>query len=261
MNLTRLARVLFVVAVATEAKPLTRRLGISVPSAAVGTVSTKIASCRLAISLVGVGRRRPAELAALLDKQQPVAAINFGFAGSLDPRLAPGSVVIVERWYGPEPPHAWLAGGDTDLATRLGQCLTASTVRWRPTAAVTVETPLQNPAHRDRLRAESNARIVEMEGAPWAIACARAGIPFTAIRVISDLADRRLPDLRHRLLTPAGRVRWLRWTRAMLAGDSWRQPSRQLRELGVARNDWLAAQTSLDATAAALLQRPERWLP
>ena len=71
---------------------------------------------------------------------------------------------------------------------------------------VGVEEPIIAPASKARLRRETDAAAVDMESHVGAAYAASKGLPFAAIRVISDPAERALPELAKRALKPDGRI-------------------------------------------------------
>lgn len=109
------------------------------------------------------------------------AAISVGFCGALDPSLERGDVVVPESVRDAITGDAWEC--DADLARGAGA---------RRGTLVTSDRVVSAPHERRGL----GGLAVDMESAGTARACARAGIPFAAIRAITDRADDRLPDIR-----------------------------------------------------------------
>ena len=125
--------------------------------------------------------------------------ISFGIAGALAPLLKPGDTVIATH----------VVHGEERYATD---------PRW--TAVLRQKLPHATPAiivghgeivsHVDgkrRLFALSGAHAVDTESHIAARLAKRHGIPFVAIRTISDAASRGLPPAALVPVTPAGRVR------------------------------------------------------
>ena len=109
------------------------------------------------------------------------AAISVGFCGALDPLLERGDVVVPESVRDAVTGDAWHC--DAGLARGAGE---------RRGTLVTAGRVVSAPAERRAL----DGLAVDMESAGTARACARAGIPFAAIRAVTDRADDVLPDLR-----------------------------------------------------------------
>ena len=96
----------------------------------------------------------------LLAHENPRRVISAGFAGGLDPAL------------------------------RAADTLTADF----PTPLIFSKAiPLETPAEKIAAFRETGARIVDMETDIIGAACARAGVPLTAVRAVSDSADEPLP--------------------------------------------------------------------
>jgi adenosylhomocysteine nucleosidase len=106
---------------------------------------------------------------------------------------------------------------------------------------LTVDSIVRKPAERRRLAAEHAAIACDMESYAVADLCRQRGVPFLAIRVISDAVDDVLPpEIEHlvaqrslagKLGAAAGAV-WRRWSAAK---DLW-----QLREDALKASDRLA---------------------
>jgi adenosylhomocysteine nucleosidase len=116
-----------------------------------------------------------------LVRQGVNALVSFGFAGGLDPALRPGAVVIPVsilsegKEYAAEPILADLFGGLT------GHRLVAGTVV-AARAAIKRHLHVTTQAHAIDLESGSVARVAQDHG-----------LPFAAVRAISDSAERDLP--------------------------------------------------------------------
>jgi hypothetical protein len=108
------------------------------------------------------------------------AAISVGFCGALDPLLSRGDVVVPDEVRDAITGEVWPC--DALLVQGAGD---------RHGTLVTAHEVVSDPAARARLA----GLAVDMESAGTARACARAGIPFAAIRAVTDRADDCLPDL------------------------------------------------------------------
>lgn len=131
----------------------------------------------------GDGKRLAADLARLA----PGAAgiISFGVAGGLDATLKPGDlrigsgVVTADGIRYPADP-----GWGSRLSARLGV----------PAALfAAVDTPLAEIAGKAALHAATGAATVDMESHLAAGAAQAAGVPFAALRAVTDPANRALP--------------------------------------------------------------------
>jgi hypothetical protein len=107
--------------------------------------------------------------------------ILAGLAGALDPALDDGDVVI-------EP-----SSGDAlqSLPSRRGRIHTSDHL-------------IATPAEKAALFASTGAAVVDMETAKVRAFAERAGVPFLAIRAVSDRADHPLDPATVSWVTPAG---------------------------------------------------------
>lgn len=159
------------------------------------------------------------------------AMIAVGFCGALDPTLARGDVVIPERVID-------AATGDQficDSGLTRGAGVSSGTLTTTPNV-------VSHPA----ARAELVGIAVDMESAGVARACARAGIPFAAIRAVTDRADDILPNL-NGLIAPSGDIHRLRIVRRVVT-----RPSEIAVWTRLARGARVARRGLVPAVAAAL---------
>lgn len=209
-----------------------------------------------------MGRPGDEVFARALHKLQPTQVINVGIAGALDREHPAGSTWIVDQWHHPQPPYDLAASSDTELSSQIAAALDAAGIAWGRARVVTVDNPLQDATERDRIRKGSSAHLVEMEGAAWAGIAAELGIPFGAVRVVSDHADRPLPGARPNsgqrgwLLRDNGTVRKRRLAWALLASRAWLRPQHHLSEIKAAGGQFRQAMRALDKVAEALLPSP-----
>ena len=126
---------------------------------------------------MGPQRCRRRMTAFLAETPELYGVISAGYAGGLRPDWPAGTLVLAENYTTPE----WLAEACGALAERvtIGRL-------------VSVEAPVESPADKARLRAETGADAVDMETAVLAGLCAERGIPFLSLRVISDSATEEL---------------------------------------------------------------------
>jgi hopanoid-associated phosphorylase len=136
----------------------------------------------------------PQQLRALLTVVDPSTirgVISFGVAGGLDPALKPGDVVVATEVLAGD--TRWLAG------LTLNEQLIASVALGRSRVVrgglAGVERVVAARSCKAALRLETGAAAVDMESHIAAAYAAEAGLPFAALRVIADPADRALPAL------------------------------------------------------------------
>ena len=147
----------------------------------------------------------PQQLRALLTVFDPSTirgVISFGIAGGLDPSLKSGDVVVATEVMAGD--ARWLAG------VALNEELIASVALGRRRVVrgglAGVEEVIIAQAGKAALRSETGAAAVDMESHIAAAYAAEAGLPFAALRVISDPATRALPALAKSAIKPNGDI-------------------------------------------------------
>jgi adenosylhomocysteine nucleosidase len=109
------------------------------------------------------------------------ALISLGLAAGLDPALRPGDVIV---------PEEVLTGGCTlRAASGLAQMLGGMT----PHRILGAESVAANALSKQRLREETGAAALDLESGAVATLATQHGVPFAALRVICDPAERALP--------------------------------------------------------------------
>ena len=147
----------------------------------------------------------PRQLRALLTVFDPTTirgVISFGVAGGLDPSLKSGDVVGATEVMAGD--ARWLAGLSLNETRLSGLALGRRRVVRGGLAGV--EEVVMARARKAALRSVTGAAAVDMESHIAADYAAKAGLPFAALRVISDPADRSLPALAKAAIKPNGDV-------------------------------------------------------
>src|SRR5712671_6734446 len=133
----------------------------------------------------------PRQLRALLTVFDPAtirAVISFGVAGGLDPSLKSGDVVVATEVMAGD--SRWLAGLALSEELIAGSGLGRRRVVQGGLAGV--EKVVAAQAGKAALHLETGAIAVDMESHIAAAYAAEAGLPFAALRVVSDPAGRAL---------------------------------------------------------------------
>jgi adenosylhomocysteine nucleosidase len=145
------------------------------------------------------------QLRALLTVFDPSTirgVISFGVAGGLDPSLKSGDVVVATEVVAGD--ARWLAG----LA--LNEELIANVAMGRRRVVrgglAGAEEVVAAQARKAALWIQTGASAVDMESHLAAAYADEAGLPFAALRVISDPAHRALPALARNALKPNGEI-------------------------------------------------------
>jgi adenosylhomocysteine nucleosidase len=147
----------------------------------------------------------PQQLRALLTVFDPTTirgVISFGVAGGLDPSLRSGDVVVATEVLAGD--TRWLAG----LTLNEDEIANVALGRRRVVRGglAGVEDVVVARDGKAALRSETGAAAVDMESHIAAAYAAEAGLPFAALRVISDPASRELPELARSAIKPNGDI-------------------------------------------------------
>ena len=167
------------------------------------TKEARIASRPGILAIAGGGSRRALEgHLSEVDPGQLRAVVSFGIAGALDPSLKVGDLILA---------HSVLDGSDrlpvaVDLREGWARHLRETGAAFHEMPIAGVDIPLLIPADKAALRASSGADAVDMESHVAAAFAARHGLPFGAIRVVSDRADHVLPPAAGTAMRPDGSV-------------------------------------------------------
>jgi hopanoid-associated phosphorylase len=147
----------------------------------------------------------PAQLRALLTVVDPESirgVISFGVAGGLDPSLRSGDVVVATEVLAGD--ARWAAG--LSLNDDLISKLTSGRRRVVRGCLAGAEEVILGLSCKAALHSETGAAAVDMESHIAAAYAAEAGLPFAALRVISDPAHRALPALARAAIKPNGQI-------------------------------------------------------
>jgi hopanoid-associated phosphorylase len=147
----------------------------------------------------------PRQLRALLTVFDPASirgVISFGVAGGLDPSLKSGDVVVATEVLAGD--TRWLAGAA--LNAQLIASVPPGRRRVVKGILAGVEEVVLGRSCKAALHLETGAHAVDMESHIAADYAAAAGLPFAALRVISDPASRALPALARSAIKPNGEI-------------------------------------------------------
>jgi hopanoid-associated phosphorylase len=158
------------------------------------------------VKLSGIGAN-PARLASeTLVEKGATALLNWGSAGGLDSALSPGSLILPERVLSPNQ-----TSFSVDVAWHERLCSRLSGHVDLHTGPLTQSpTVLRSPEEKAALFNRSGAIAVDMESAAVAQVALLAGLPFMAIRAISDPANMSIPPRAMAAIDESGRLRPLR---------------------------------------------------
>ena len=164
----------------------------------------------------GIGPTRAAQAIRNL-KARPSAILNVGLAGALNRELKVGDLIVASETVSettPDGPVVWTS----QLVRRVENACRSEYGSCRTGRIVTVDRGIFPRAQRDQLYRATGACAVDMESHAMGLESRRLGIPFTALRVISD-------DLRTTSLPAPPLFRKLRrnpWTLPRALTSAWR---------------------------------------
>lgn len=168
----------------------------------------QIEGAPVVVARVGPGRERVEFAASYLMERYPLSGIlSWGFGGGLVTEVRSGQVVICSRAILSEdgPADGQLLNADAELFQRAMQVARDIRVSARDGVALTVPRIISEPEEKAELGRRYAASVAEME-AYWVGQVAAAhGIPFLAVRAISDELKDWMPDV-HRFVNAAGAV-------------------------------------------------------
>jgi len=147
----------------------------------------------------------PRQLRALLtvfDQTTIRGVISFGVAGGLGPSLKPGDIVLATEVMAGD--GRWLAGLSLNEEVIAGVAMRRRRIVRGGLAGV--EEVVVASARKAALWLQTGAAAVDMESHIAAAYAEEAGLPFAALRVISDSAHRSLPALAKAAIRPDGKV-------------------------------------------------------
>jgi adenosylhomocysteine nucleosidase len=142
------------------------------------------------------------ELLTVFDPSTIRGVISFGVAGGLDPTLKSGDLVVATEVMAGD--TRWLAG--LTLSDELLASIPLGGRRVIRAGLAGVEQVIAAQDGKAALRSETGAAAVDMESHIAAAYAAEAGLPFAALRVISDPATRALPELARAAIKPNGDI-------------------------------------------------------
>lgn len=152
----------------------------------VAALSTLPDSRRPLLYCAGASAERAYRGARSLVADGAAALLSIGIAGGLDAALRPGDVVLPDTILG-------AAGAQHRVSTEWHAVVMQELPRVAIGALLTARKPIGTVAEKAAVRATSGALAVDMESGAVAEAAGEAGVPFLALRVVADPADRAIP--------------------------------------------------------------------
>lgn len=156
------------------------------------------------------------KIAAMIAERRPKGVISIGIAGALDPGLSVGDCLVARTVVSQGARHdadgAWTAAILSALPGARHADFWGS------------EVIVMEGAEKRRLREETGALAVDMESHVAARIAAEHGLPFAAVRVVSDTTHHDLPPAFLNCMRPDGGIDYAAITRSIL-GDPRQLPA------------------------------------
>ena len=190
-----------------ETRGLRCRLRPSDAAAPDGTLTVgRLGECEVILGQSGVGPSRAAQLAERVLRQHSVEAVlSVGFAGALSPQLAIGELVLAERVRYRTP-----VACDPELMTRARRVVQTLALPYRAGLLISREALAGTLREKQGLFLHEGPVALDMESGAVAEVVSKSGLPFLAVRSISDRFDQSLDPWLAELVGPEGSVRFAR---------------------------------------------------
>jgi len=193
-----------------EVQPFLRRLRVRSPSGLSGfpVILGEYHGLPVLVCRTGLGQRAGEGASTVLGRYRPEGVLSVGLAGALSPECRVGDLVFCQRVHCLEADGrlsapllsderfleaARRAAHSRGLSSRTGGSLTASRL-------------VAEPQEKAALRHSTGLDVAEMESYWVGRAALERGIPFLALRAVSDGAGDALPDIPG-VVTPEGELR------------------------------------------------------
>jgi nucleoside phosphorylase len=195
--------IILLTALAQEGSGLRRQMKLTpVPSGRAGKAiacSGRYGRQPVLLAWTGMGRQcAEAGSAAILARYQATAVISIGFSGALTQPLTAGTLVLATELQrvtsaGDGKVQGATLQVDQNLLQRAKEALSSEPLHLISGPTVTSPKLLSTPDEKLALGQQSGAIAVDMESYWVARAASERGLPFLALRVISDAQDDPLP--------------------------------------------------------------------
>ncbi|MDD2903590.1 MAG: hypothetical protein PHU44_14290, partial [Syntrophales bacterium] len=150
------------------------------------------------LALTGMGEEAASRAAKeVMARWRPKVLVSLGFSGALLPGLAPGHLVLGESFWHYDPDTGKVEEVASPAPPRplaeLARQLDAAGLPAAVGSLVTTGSIIHKGRQGEPLRHLPHP-VVDLETSALARAAAAAGVPFLALRVITDMAGEEIPD-------------------------------------------------------------------
>ena len=173
----------------------------------------RIGDAEALVIVGGVGRKRCIQAVRQLIEAGAQWIVSAGFAGGLDPVAAVGDVIAASRILSQADPSDVLESDPRLLPAVPPSGKFGFVIRHAD--LVTIDKVVCAASEKAAIYRSTGAAAMDMESHAAAQECRRAGVPFLAVRSISDAADEDLPGIIPVMTTTISAIRRL----ALLCSD------------------------------------------
>lgn len=192
----------------------------------------------------GTGRRRAAKATdALIRGHRPERVLAAGLAGGLSPEVKRHDILVVDR-------VADTAGNELAIDPQFDPAGLGAAPGVHVGRLLTADRIIRRPSEKRSLFRQYDALAVDMESYAVAEVCRRHGVPFLAVRAISDAVDDELPREVRKLLAQSTTAAQL----GAAASSLWKRPS-SLKDIYKLKENALLASDRLAKFLAGRISR------
>jgi adenosylhomocysteine nucleosidase len=150
------------------------------------------------ICRTGIGPIAEEATRLAVDELSPEVVLSVGTCGGLNDQLSSGDIILcshLHEWPASPAEEPRAVTADEILLSTALKTAEAARIPARKGSSVSVDTPAWGPKEKAALRRWMNHDIVEMESYWIGRAAAEKGLPYLAIRVITDGHDDSIPEI------------------------------------------------------------------
>jgi len=157
-----------------------------------GQSAWRLGGAKIVIEIAGMGERQARQASNRLIDQGATWVACAGFATALDDMAHVGDVVIADSVASIDSPDSALTCSRSLIAAIPPSGKFGYSV-WR-SDFVSTDSMILKASKKHEIYAQTHAAALDMESSAVGEVCAQRGIPFVAIKGISDTADQNIPE-------------------------------------------------------------------
>lgn len=205
-----------VVALSWEAAPIARHLGLRRHGVQRGVTQYRGGDERIHLLQVGMGPRGAARALGCLEEKQPALLLSAGFCGGVGTEVSLGDMLVASQVVR----HTGSFPADPLLLKTASRVLKTIGLPFQMGSILTVDEVVA-PGEGIREMGDLQIQAVDMESAYLAEGARRQGIPFLAMRVVSDTPTEPWAAQGKLFVKPDGRLKPVSLAASLLHHPSW----------------------------------------